>query len=142
MKWVMKIKAIGRGEFDVEICARGFSRSTWVNPSRIHDAKYPFDLGKSWLITSIGFNEQSVRFLGMALSVVVVVGFAVAGLAATGIIIPPQWGLPLTVVSSIASLLLLLCFWHTWLVLGVAIDMGLLVALLWLGWQPFSPVGA
>src|SRR5688572_3973053 len=91
------------------LAAHGLIHLGYITPAPA-DPKYPFDLGKSWLITSVGFNEQSVRFLGMILSVIVVVGFALAGLAATGIVIPQQWGLPLTVMSSIASLLLLLCF--------------------------------
>jgi hypothetical protein len=123
------------------LAAHGLIHLGYLTPAPA-DPRYPFNLGKSWLITSIGFSEPSVRFLGMTLSIVTVVGFALTGLAATGIIVPPQWGLPLTVVSSIASLLLLVCFWHTWLVLGVAIDVALLVALLWLGWQPFSSLRA
>jgi hypothetical protein len=46
------------------------------------------------------------------------------------------------VAASSASLLLLVLFWHTWLVLGVAIDAALLFALLWLGWKPFDTVRA
>jgi hypothetical protein len=102
------------------------------------DPKYPFNLGNSWIITHIGLNEPSVRFIGHVLIAVTVIGFACAGLAATGIIIPQNWWLPITIVASITSLLVLLLFWHTWLILGVAIDVVLLVALLWLGWQPFG----
>jgi len=74
--------------------------------------------------------------------VITVVGFVLSGLAAFGFIVPQSWWMPLTVGSSIASLLLLVLFWNNWLVLGIAIDVALLVGLLALRWQPFSTVGA
>jgi hypothetical protein len=74
----------------------------------------------------------------MILSIFTVIGFALAGLAAVGFIVPQSWWGTLTLLSALLSLLLLVLFWHPWLVLGVAIDLVLIVALVGLGWQPFS----
>jgi hypothetical protein len=125
----------------VFLAAHGLIHLGYITPAPA-DPKYPFSLSKSWLITSIGLDEPAARVLGIVLSVLTVTGFALTGLAATGIIIPQAWWQPLTVASAFASLLLLLLFWHTWLILGVVIDLALLIALLWLRWQPFNAVGA
>lgn len=124
------------------LAAHGLIHLGYVAPAPTADPGYPFNLSKSWLITGVGLDESTVRLVGIALSLLTVIGFALSGLAAAGIIIPPDWGLPLTVAASIASLLLLVLTWHTWLVVGVAIDIALLVAVLWLGWKPFNTVRA
>jgi len=121
------------------LAAHGLIHLGFITPAPA-DPKYPFSLSKSWLIHRAGLDEPTVRVVGIVLSVLTVVGFTLSGLAATGIVIPQNWGLLLMIVSSIASLLLLL-FWHSWLVLGIAIDIVLLTALLGLGWQPFGAVG-
>jgi hypothetical protein len=105
------------------------------------DPNYPFRLNQSWLITNLGINAQAVRSLGMLLSVITVICFVLSGLATLGIVVPQNWWQPLTLLASVTSLALLILFWHSWLVLGVLIDVALLVVLLWAGWQPFSEVG-
>jgi hypothetical protein len=128
--------------FGLFLAAHGLIHLGYVAPAPTSAPNYPFNLSESWLITTVGLDGSTVRMVGIALSVLIAVGFALSGLAAGGIVVPQGWGLPLTVASAIASLLLLLIFWHTWLVLGVAIDIALLFALLWLGWKPFDTVGA
>jgi hypothetical protein len=95
------------------LAAHGLIHLGYVTPAPTDDPRYPFNLSKSWLITGVGLDEPVVRSIGVALSVLTVVGFTLTGLAAIGIIVPQAWWLPLAVASSIASLLLLLLFWHT-----------------------------
>lgn len=102
------------------------------------DPKYPFSLERSWLFTSLGVDPQAARTFGVALAVLVVIGYALAALSAAGLIVPHTWWQVLAIGSSAGSLLLLALFWHTWLVLGVLIDVALLVALLVFHWQPFA----
>ena len=64
-------------------------------------------------------------------------GLCPCRLSAAGIIVPYGWWQSLTVVASVASLLLLVCFWHNWLIVGVVIDIALL-ALMASNWQPFA----
>ena len=52
------------------------------------------------------------------------------------VIFPHVWWQSLTVIASVTSLLLLVFFWHNWLILGVIIDI-VLLALMATNWQPF-----
>jgi hypothetical protein len=123
------------------LIAHGLIHLGYMTPAP-PDPRYPFSLSKSWLITGVGLEESAVRTLGTVLGIVTVIACVLAGLAAAGFIVSQAWWLPLTVVASGASLLLLVLFWHPWLVLGVVIDVAFLVALLWFHWQPFVPASA
>lgn len=125
----------------VFLVAHGLIHLSYVAPAPAAP-NYPFNLSKSWLVTAIGLDEPSVRLLGIGLTTLTVIGFVLCGFAGAGIIIPQYWASSLLLASSIVSLLLLFLFWHSWLVLGVTVDITLLVALLRFGWQPFSAFGA
>jgi len=64
-------------------------------------------------------------------------GFALAALATTGVVPAAIWG-GAVLLGAMASLALLLLFFHRWLVLGVAIDLVLIWALIAGGWSPAS----
>ncbi len=121
------------------LAAHGLIHLGYVTPAP-PDPKYPFKLDQSWLITSLHVETGIARLLGTALGALTVLGYALAALAIMGIVVPEAWWQPLTVVSSALSLLLLILFWHPWLVIGVAIDVFLLLALLVFHWQPFSAI--
>lgn len=81
-----------------------------------------FSIARSWLVP-----EAARRPLGLGLTAVTVTAFALLALAV--------WGFPglsasrpeLTVVACLLSAVLLVLFWNTWLVFGLAIDVVLLV---------------
>ena len=54
----------------------------------------------------------------------------------------PAWRRPLAVAAAAASLLTLALFWQPALILGVLVDAGILVALLWAHWPAAELVGA
>lgn len=86
------------------------------------DPNYPFTLDESWLLAN-----SIRRNVGLALAIITVVAFAALGLAAWGVPgLDSAWK-PLTIVGSLASLALLVAFWHPRIVVGTAIDVGLLV---------------
>ena len=86
-----------------------------------------------WPASRLGLPETFVRLLGCALWLAATAGFALAGLGLLGVPgLNSIWG-GAVVFSSAASLLLLGLYWHPWLVMGVVISLGLLVAL----WQHF-----
>jgi hypothetical protein len=118
------------------LAAHGLIHLGYVTPAP-PDPRYPFKLDKSWLISSLHVDASYVRILGTALGALTVLGYTLAALAIMGIIVPEPLWQPLTIVSSALSLLLLILFWHPWLVIGIAIDAFLLLALLVLRWQPF-----
>ena len=96
---------------------------------------WPFELGRSWILTPLGLQPDLTRVFGMALVALTVGGFALAAIAALGLVPVGIWP-PAAAVGAIASVALLLLFFHPWLVLGVAIDMGLLWAVLVARWMP------
>ena len=96
---------------------------------------WPFDLGRSWLLTRVGAPAGTVRLMGLALVAATIGGFALAALATLGILPAAAWG-PTVVVASIASLALLLIGFHPWLIGGVAIDLLLLWIALVASWNP------
>ena len=89
---------------------------------------------RSWLLPKLGLNGPAIQWIGIILVVLATLGFVLAGLGGLGVPgLNAVWG-TLAVVSACVSLLLLILFWHTWLVVGVLIDIGILVALLWVKW--------
>jgi hypothetical protein len=80
-----------------------------------------FSLDESWVVPA-----TARRAVGVGLVVTTVAAFLLVGLAV--------WGVPglssswpaLTLVASVLSLVLLLAFWDSWLVVGLLIDVGLI----------------
>lgn len=99
-------------------------------------AEWPFDMTRSWLVTSAGLDLGPVRLLGAALVVVVAVGFLLAVLATVGVVVPSGWWQVLVVGSAAASVVLLALFFNPQLVLGVAIDAVLVWVVLASVWAP------
>lgn len=99
---------------------------------------YPYDLGQSWLVTGAGMDAGLIRAIGIALVVAVVVGFAFAGLAALGIVVPTGWWPTLVIGSASASALLLVVGFHPVLVLGFGIDAVLVWLVVSSAWTPVA----
>jgi hypothetical protein len=96
---------------------------------------WPFDLDRSWLFTRLGAEPRVVRAIGRALVVATIGAYALAALATVGVLPGSAWGATV-VAGSLASLALLLLFFHRWLVAGIAIDLVLLWVALVAGWTP------
>ena len=97
---------------------------------------------RSWLLSRLGLNPSIVKWLGIILVVLATLGFVLAGLGVFGV--PGLVGIwrTITVVSAIVSLLLLVLFWHPWLIVGLLIDAGLLIVLQWGNWSPADLIGS
>ena len=98
---------------------------------------WPFDLGHSWLLDRLGLGGGASRLLGTALVAATIAGFALAALATFGVMPAVLWPAAV-VIGAVASLSVLVVFFHPWLLLGVAIDLVLLWAALVAGWTPDS----
>ena len=106
-------------------------------PATADGPAWPFTTDDSWLLTRLGVEDRAARTLALALVALTIAAFASAALVAVGI--APGWlWTPAVAIGATASLGLLLAFFHPWLVLGVAIDVGLLLATLVVGWAPGS----
>ena len=89
--------------------------------------EWPFVLTRSWLLTPLGLNANTIKAIGTGLWILTVVGYVLAGLGFLGVPVLQSVWQSLTVAASITSLVLLVLFWHLWLVLGIVIDVALIV---------------
>ncbi|HEU0242647.1 MAG TPA: hypothetical protein VFQ75_02000 [Candidatus Limnocylindrales bacterium] len=97
-------------------------------------SQWPFDLSRSWVLSPLGLGSRGCRAIGLGLLAVVIVGYVAAAVGALGI--ASALFVPGVVAGSIASIAMLVLFFHRWLVLGLAIDAALLWAVLANGWRP------
>jgi hypothetical protein len=82
---------------------------------------------RSWVLRRLHVSPGGVRAIGWLLVVMTTLGFVSAGLAALGVPLLAGAIAPLVVCSAMLSLVLLTVFWHSWLTLGVLIDLAILV---------------
>ncbi len=105
-------------------------------PAADGTAEWPFDMARSWAVSSAGIDGSTVRTAGAVLITVVVAGFVLAALSTVGIIVPSGWWPPIVAVSSVGSAILLVLFLEPQLVLGLGIDAALLWVVLARSWLP------
>lgn len=97
---------------------------------------WPFVATDPWLVTGLGAGPDTARGVGIALVVVIFVGYFLAALAVAGILVPSSLFAPLIAVASIASAMLLVVFVTPWTVPFLAIDALLLWATILQNWRP------
>jgi hypothetical protein len=134
----MEVPMIPRLLFAAFLLAHGAIHASFLSPrpsATVGGPTWPFELARSWVLTPFGLQPQTMRLVGMALVAVTIATFALAALATAGIIPADLWG-PASAAGAVASVVLLLIFFHPWLGLGVLIDLGLLWAVLVAGWNP------
>ena len=111
------------------LAAHGLLHASYLTPAPATTPggpEWPFHMSRSWAVTVVGIDAGIVRAIGAVLVVLVVIGFALAGLSWLGWIVSSGWWAPLAGASAIASILILALFFHPWIVLGIAIDVGIL----------------
>jgi hypothetical protein len=95
--------------------------------------RWPFDLGRSWLVTLAGARRG--RRIAALLVGVIVVGSIAAALATVGVA-PVAWWSALVVLAAMASLVLLVLAFEPQLILGIVIDVVLIVVAVTGAWTP------
>ena len=101
---------------------------------------------RSWLLTGL-IGETASRVISFLLFLAALVGFVGAGLALMGWLLPHEWWRPLSVVSAAISLVALGLFWNAFPSLfpnkigAIAVDIAVLVGLLWLEWPTEVALG-
>jgi hypothetical protein len=98
---------------------------------------WPFELGRSWLLSPLGLSADMTRIVGIGLLALLVIGFGIAALATFGMVPMTLWP-GAVVVGAVTSIVMLVLFFHPWLVAGVGIDLVLLWAALLADWTPAS----
>jgi hypothetical protein len=122
------------------LVAHGLIHASFLSPAppaKPGGPQWPFDLARSRVLAPFGLRSGVARAIGTVLVAVTVAAFLTAALALIGIA-PATWFTGLVVAGSVASIVLLVLFFHPWLVLGLVIDAVLLWAALINGWTPSS----
>ena len=96
---------------------------------------------RSWLLPQLGLKPAAIRWSGILLFVFTTLGFILAGLGVFGVPGLAELWRTSAVVSAVLSLLLLLLFWHPWIILGVLIDVGIIFSLVWADWPSPALIG-
>ena len=104
-------------------------------PATAGGPSWPFRTDDSWLLTRLGVGSNELHLVALALVALTIGAFGLAALIAVGIAPAAAW-MPAIAAGAMASLALLITFFHPWLVLGVAIDLAVLWFGLVVGWTP------
>lgn len=113
------------------LLAHGLLHASYLSP-KPNDPNYPFSFEKGWLAQRA---SNYAKPLGVLLVIVTIVSYTIAGIGVWGIAdIPAVVSQNATVIGSASSLLLLLTFWHPWLILGLLIDIVLIYGVVILDW--------
>jgi hypothetical protein len=134
--------AAGKWLLAAFLLAHGLVHALFVIPPPASEGEvsgapeWPFDLSRSWLITSAGLDVSVVRLIGVALVGAVTIGFGMSALATVAVIVPYGWWPALVAGSAVASAVVLVLFFNSQLVLGLAIDAVLLWVVVASVWAP------
>ncbi len=86
--------------------------------------------------------ESTLRLVGGSIWVLVAVGFIVSCMSFYGLLVPADWWRPLAIVFAVVSLAGLVLFGRSWPIFNFvgasAMNLAVLVALLWLDWPPLD----
>ncbi|HEY4632772.1 MAG TPA: hypothetical protein VIH00_02560 [Candidatus Limnocylindrales bacterium] len=96
---------------------------------------WPFDLRRSWILSPLGAPDAATRALGLALVALTMAGFLLAASVVLGLAPSGLW-LPAITIGAVASMGVLVLFFHPWLGVGVVVDVFLLFVVLAGGWSP------
>ncbi|GAA3518235.1 hypothetical protein [Nocardioides daeguensis] len=118
------MEIIVRSILGLLLIAHGLVHLLWLAPSA--DPAWPFRLDRSWLVPGAARTPIAVVLIAL-----VVVGFALLGLAIWGVPgLTSIWSV-LAIAASVASLATMVLFWDRQLLWGVAIDVALIFVALW-----------
>lgn len=85
----------------------------------------------SWLLANA--SPSTLTSLSTTLFIISAIGFALAGFA---LLFHQGWWKAIAIISSVFSLLLFVIFWGRGLIVGTALDIAILISVLWLHWPP------
>lgn len=128
----------------VVLLAHGLVHAFYFTPPPPRTAggpEWPFEMQRSWLVTSAGLDPAVARAAGTALIFVTVALLVLAALATVGWGVPTAWWPIAALAGALASAGVLLVFFHPWIVLGLVIDLAIAWAVLVAGWRP-AVIGA
>jgi hypothetical protein len=144
--WFLLDRNIGLGKWLLAalLLAHGWVHVMFVFPSpeaapaTAGGLAYPFDMGRSWLITNVGLDAGNIRTVGIAVMIVTFAGFLLTALSTVGWVVPTGWWAELMLGSAASSTLLLALFFSPALLLGLAVNVALWIVVLGSIWSPIA----
>ena len=136
MKIIIGLFLIAHGLVHVGLAAAPDPKESESKPGAFFTAPQ-----RSWLLPQLGLKPAAIRWIGILLVVFTTLGFVLAGLGVFGVPGLAELWRTIAVVSAVLSLLLLLLFWHPWIILGVLIDVGIIFSLVWADWPSPALIG-
>lgn len=102
-------------------------------PGREDEGAFRFFMGegRSWLLRGMGASDSTSWWIALGLVIAATIGFVAAGVVLLAGI--PGWRV-LTIASAAISLVLLVFYWNRYLPIGVAVNAGLILMLVWAHW--------
>ncbi len=121
------------------LIAHGLAHAAvWMAPIPREGEGVPFDPSHSWLLSGL-VGGDSARLLSIILAAVATAAFVVGGV---GLLAHGAWWRPLVIGAAAASLALIALYFHPWLSVGLALEVAILLSLLWANWPSRELVGA
>jgi hypothetical protein len=107
------------------------------------DAGNPFEFfmgeDRSWLMRMLGVSDSISWWVAVILVAITTIGFVAAGVL---LLLKSSMWRELAVGTSILSLLFIFAYWNRYLPVGVAVNAGIVLALVWLHWPAEDMLGA
>jgi hypothetical protein len=109
------------------LIAHGLVHLLYLRPRPEDDPRYPFVPEDRWFARTLGLHSSAAKVVAGTLAVACAIALAISGVA---LLASADLWEPAAVVGSAISLVLMLLFFHRWLLIGVAIDVAILASVL------------
>jgi len=101
------------------LIAHGLVHLLYLAPRPEGDPNYPFVPEGRWFSRAVGLQPSAAKAIAGTLAISCAVAFVISGIA---LLANAELWESAAVVGSVISLVLMLLFFHPWLLLGIAID--------------------
>lgn len=135
MRWVIAILLIIHGLIHAGV-------ATAPDPSEGEAGEpFRFFLGedRSWLLRLLGVSDNVSWWIAVAMITLTTLGFVAAGIL---LIAKSSIWREFAVGTSLLSLLFIAAYWNRYLPVGVAVNAGIIIALVWAHWPGEDMLGA
>lgn len=115
--------------FGLFLIAHGLVHSMYFIPSPPQTsggAAWPFDLTRSWVFTPLGLNTETIKIIGIVLTVAAILGFIFSGIGWLGFPGLKLIAVPVTVISAVTSFILIGLFWNNSFIFAQFLNLGIL----------------
>jgi hypothetical protein len=135
MRWIIVALLIVHGLIHVGV-------ATAPDPSRGENgAPFEFFTGedRSWLMRALGISDSVSAWVAIVLIAIATLGFVISGVL---LMLQSTMWREFAVFASVVSLLLILAYWNRYLPVGVAVNVGIVIAVAWANWPSEEMLGA